>query len=104
MGRCPASDDFFCSPSRLLLVGCTATDPAPDPSPTGGDGPDVAATTLAAGLAKKDLTAVEFVGATGAEVDKLFQPLVTGMGPHRPEVTVGPRDSARPVRHGQPVL
>ena len=56
----------------------------------------MAATTLAAGLAKKDLTAVEFVGATGAEVDKLFQPLVTGIGPNRPEVTV-----AHVTRQGQ---
>ena len=55
----------------LLLVGCTAirTD-SPIPAPT--DDPERAAAELAAGLAKKDLTAVEFVGAAGTEVNALL--------------------------------
>ena len=73
----------------LLLVGCTASDRPPDPAPTDGDGPELAAAKLAAGLGKKDLSAVEFVGATGIEVNQLFQPLVAGMGPQLPQVTVG---------------
>ena len=32
---------------------------------------------------------MEFVGATGAEVNALLDPLVSGMGPLRPAVTVG---------------
>ena len=59
--------------------------PTPDPGPP--TAPDRAAAELAAGLAKKDLTAVEFVGAAGAEVDELYQPLVAGMGPLQPAVT-----------------
>jgi hypothetical protein len=70
-----------------LVVGCTANPPTPDPGPK--DSPERAAAELAAGLVKKDLTAVEFVGATGAEVNALLEPLVSGMGPLRPAVTVG---------------
>lgn len=69
-----------------LLAGCTAGNPLPDPGP--GDTPDRAAAELATGLTKKDLTAVEFVGATGAEVNELYRPLVAGMGARQPKVTV----------------
>jgi hypothetical protein len=69
------------------LAGCTASRPGPDPSPV--DTPDRAAAELAAGLTKKDLSAVEFVGATGAEVNALYQPLIAGMGARQPDVTVG---------------
>ena len=31
---------------------------------------------------------MEFVGATGAEVNALYQPLIAGMGPRQPQVTV----------------
>ena len=71
----------------LLVVGCSANPPTPDPGPK--DSPERAAAELAAGLAKKDLNAVEFVGATGAEVNALLEPLVSGMGPLRPAVSVG---------------
>jgi len=71
----------------LVVVGCTANPPTPDPGPK--DSPERAAAELAAGLAQKDLTAVEFVGATGAEVNALLGPLVSGMGPLQPAVSVG---------------
>ena len=69
----------------VLLTACTPGNPLPD-GPT--DSPDRAAAELAAGLTKKDLSAVEFVGATGAEVNQLYQPLVAGMGARQPKVTV----------------
>ena len=34
---------------------------------------------------------MEFVGATGTEVNELFQPLVAGMGARQPRVTVSSR-------------
>ena len=70
----------------IVLAGCTTPEPVPDPSPA--DIPERAAAELAAGLTKKDLSAVEFVGATGAEVNALYQPLIAGMGPRQPQVTV----------------
>jgi Penicillin binding protein transpeptidase domain/Penicillin-binding Protein dimerisation domain/NTF2-like N-terminal transpeptidase domain len=73
-------------PAILVLAGCTTSGPRPDPGPA--DTPERAAAELAAGLSKKDLAAVEFVGATGAEVNALYQPLVKGMGPRKPDVTV----------------
>ena len=72
----------------LLVSGCTGG-VLPTPS---GDDPERAATELAAGLAKKDLTAVEFVAASGAAVDGSFQTLVRGMGPLAPAVSVGKVD------------
>ena len=75
-----------CLVSLTLLAACSTGIPTPDPRPT--DIPDRAATELATGLTSKDLTAVEFVGATGTEVSELYQPLVTGMGAREPQVTV----------------
>ena len=72
----------------LLVAGCTGNGSTPDPGPN-ADTPERAAAELATGLAKKDLKAVEFTGASGADVDALFQPLVAGMGPLQPEVSVG---------------
>ena len=72
--------------TTVTLAGCGVSPPTPDPSPS--DNPERAAAELAAGLAKKDLSAVEFVGATGAEVNALYQPLITGMGARQPEVSV----------------
>jgi transpeptidase family protein/penicillin-binding protein/MecA-like transpeptidase family protein len=76
----------LCLVSLALLAACSTGNPLPDPGPT--DTPDRAAAELATGLTKKDLSAVEFVGATGAEVDQLYQPLVAGMGARQPKVTV----------------
>jgi hypothetical protein len=70
-----------------MLAGCTTSRPGPDPNPA--DTPERAAAELAAGLTKKDLSAVEFVGATGTEVNAVYQPLVAGMGARQPEVSVG---------------
>ena len=66
--------------------GCTANGltPAPDL-----EAATRAAQALATALAAKNLTPVPFTGATGAEVNELFQPLVRGMGPVRPTVSVG---------------
>ena len=75
-----------CLVSLTVLAACSTGIPTPDPRPT--DTPDRAATELATGLTNKDLTAVEFVGATGTEVNELYQPLVTGMGAREPQVTV----------------
>ena len=75
-----------CLVSLTLLAACSTGIPTPDPRPT--DIPDRAANELATGLTSKDLTAVEFVGATGTEVNELYQPLVTGMGAREPQVTV----------------
>ena len=69
----------------LLLTGCTATSPTPDPD---ADGAAAAAAALAAGLAAKDVTPVAFAGAAGSQVDAQLEPLVAGMGPLAPAVTV----------------
>jgi cell division protein FtsI/penicillin-binding protein 2 len=50
--------------------------------------PDRAAAALAVGLSGKDLSPVPFVGNSGTAVNDLFQPLVAGMGPLKPNVTV----------------
>lgn len=71
----------------LLLAGCTSSDPDPVPPPN-TDSPQRAATELAAALTDKNLKPVEFTGATGDTVDALFQPLIAGMGPVKPAVTV----------------
>ena len=79
-----------CLLSLAVLTACSTGIPTPDPSHT--DTPDRAAAELAAGLTKKDLSAVEFVGATGTEVNELYQPLVTGMGARQPRVIVSSVD------------
>lgn len=70
----------------LVTAGCSSgLTPSPPPDT------DVArqvATQLAEALEKKDLTSVTFTGATGAQTDALFQPLVRGMGPVSPQVDV----------------
>lgn len=71
-----------------LLAACTTSAPDPGPSRT-TDTAARAAADLSAGLAKKNLSALEFVGSSGAQVDRLFQPLVSGMGALSPTVTVG---------------
>ena len=67
----------------VLVTACSGGLPTPN-----GDDPERAAAELAAGLSKKDLKAVEFVAAAGADVDASFQTLVRGMGPLTPEVSV----------------
>jgi cell division protein FtsI/penicillin-binding protein 2 len=92
-GACPAA--WTTTPRRLavvaavvlLLGGCTAKGAPPTPD-RGGDHPGRAAAELAAGLAAKDVTKVEFAGAVSADVNDQFAPLVAGMGPVKPTVTV----------------
>ena len=69
------------------MTGCGISFPKPNPDPN-GDGPDRAAAALAAGLSAKDLSPLPFVGSTGKAVNDVFQPLVAGMGPLKPSVTV----------------
>jgi cell division protein FtsI/penicillin-binding protein 2 len=70
----------------LVTAGCSST-PTPSPPPD-TDGARQVAVQLADALEKKDLTPVSFAGATGAQTDALFQPLVRGMGPVSPQVDV----------------
>jgi cell division protein FtsI/penicillin-binding protein 2 len=74
--------------ASLLVSGCT-NGGLPTPN---GDTPERAATELAAGLTKKDLTPVEFVAASGTDVNASFQTLVRGMGPVTPAVSVNEVD------------
>ncbi len=76
---------LFALAAAVLLTGCTAADPLPDRS---GDAAERAAAELAAGLAARDVSGVEFADATGAEVNAAFAALVAGLGPQRPAVTV----------------
>ena len=69
----------------LVTAGCSS---GLTPSPPDTDGARLAATQLADALEKKDLTPVAFAGASGAQTDALFQPLVRGMGPVSPQVDV----------------
>lgn len=73
--------------SVLVATGCTSqgSSPAPD-----RDVAQQAAAALAAALTQKDVTPVAFTGATGAEVNDLFAPLVRGMGPLTPQVSAQP--------------
>ncbi len=85
--RCRRVLGVFILSLAWLLAACTSS-PDPDPAPS-TDTAERAMADLAAALAKKDLSPLEFVGATGAEVNDLFQPVVRGMGPISPKVTVG---------------
>ena len=70
----------------VVVTGCTHG-PTPSPPPELDAARPVAA-QLAAAIQKKDLSPVTFAGATGAQTDALFQPLVRGMGPLTPQVDV----------------
>ena len=72
--------------AAVLLAGCSWDGTLPTPDPT--DDPNRAAAELAAGLAKRDLTMVEFSGAAGSAVNAEFQPLVSGMARLKPSVNV----------------
>jgi cell division protein FtsI/penicillin-binding protein 2 len=87
--RAAGSGRFACLPLILLmaLTGCGISFPNPLRDQN-VDGPDRAAAALAAGLGAKDLSPVPFIGSSGTAVNELFQPLVAGMGPLKPSVTV----------------
>ena len=70
----------------LLLAGCTSQSGLPGHI----DSPEAAAHQLADGIAKMDLSPVPFAGATGAQINQQLSPLVSGMGPRKPAVAVGP--------------
>ena len=72
-----------CPGGRRMRDTASQAESAPD-----GNTADQAAAALAAGLSAKDLSPLPFVGATGAAVNDLFKPLVAGMGPLKPGVTV----------------
>ena len=72
-----------------LLGACTAKGGSPGPTTEPGT-PDQVAAALAAGLAKRDVSAVPFVGATGAETNDRLAAVVSGMGSLEPTVTLGP--------------
>ncbi len=71
----------------LALAGCGISLPRPNPD-RDNDTPDRVTAALAAGLSAKDLSPVPFVGTSGALVNDRFQPLVAGMEPVKPSVTV----------------
>ena len=71
----------------LAVAGCGILAPQPNPEPD-RNAAQQAAAALAAGLSAKDLSPVPFLDASGAAVNDLFQPLVSGMGPVKPNVTV----------------
>ena len=70
----------------LVTAGCSGS-PTPSPPPDTDDARQVA-TQLADALEKKDLTRSRSPGATGAQTNALFQPLVRGMGDVDPVVDV----------------
>jgi len=95
VSRVPPSDSLL-TPARLGLVllavvlsvaGCGILPLKPNPGPDGNTA-EQAAAALAAGLSAKDLSPLLFVGATGAAVNDQFKPVVAGMGPLKPGVTV----------------
>ena len=71
----------------LAVAGCGILPPQPNPGPD-RNAAQQAATALAAGLSAKDLSSLPFLNASGAAVNDLFQPLVSGMGPVKPNVAV----------------
>ena len=71
----------------LAVAGCGISLPRPNPD-RNGDTLDRAAAALAAGFSAKNLSPVPFVGSSSTAVNDQFQPLVAGMGPLKPSVTV----------------
>ena len=73
----------------VLLGACTAKGGSPGPTADPGT-PDQVAAALAAGLSQRDVSAVPFVGSTGAETNGRLAAVVNGMGSLKPVVTLGP--------------
>ncbi len=72
-------------------AGCTRGGTVPTPS-LENDTAARAAAELAAGLAKKDVSSLEFTGANSAIVNEELSELIAGMGPLSPSVQVGQVD------------
>jgi cell division protein FtsI/penicillin-binding protein 2 len=71
----------------LAVAGCGIFPSKPTPQ-SDRSSADQAAAALAAGLSAKDLSQLQFLGASGTAVNDQFQPLIAGMGPVKPSVTV----------------
>jgi hypothetical protein len=82
----------LCCAVALVLPGCTGKGSSPAPSGS-ADTPQRAATELAAGLTKKDVTKVEFAGAAASDVNDRLTALLAGLGPVTSTVSVGGVDS-----------
>lgn len=78
----------LCCAAALVLPGCTGQGGSPAPSGS-ADTPQRAATELATGLTKKDVTRVEFAGAAASDVNDRLTALLAGLGPVTPTVSVG---------------
>jgi cell division protein FtsI/penicillin-binding protein 2 len=72
-----------------LIAGCTAGRTPPGPTPD-QDSALRAATELAAGLAARDVSKVEFAGADSAAVNEQLAALTAGLGSLKPTIQVGP--------------
>jgi cell division protein FtsI/penicillin-binding protein 2 len=71
----------------LAVAGCGIL-PSKSTPQSDRNSADQAAAALAAGLTAKDLTQLQFLGASGMAVNDQFQPLIAGMGSAKPSVTV----------------
>ena len=71
----------------LAVAGCGIL-PSKQTPQSDSNSADQAATALAAGLTAKDLSQLPFLGTSGTAVNDQFQPLIAGMGPVKPSVTV----------------
>ena len=71
----------------LAVAGCGILPLKPNSEPDGNTA-ERAAAALAAGLSAKDLSPLPFIGSAGPAVNDLFKPLIAGMGPLKPNVTV----------------
>jgi cell division protein FtsI/penicillin-binding protein 2 len=75
----------------LMLPGCTSGGDSPVP-PGSDESADQAAAELAAAIVAKDVSGLEFVGATPAEASEQLATLLKGMGPLKPAVEVAAVD------------
>lgn len=75
----------------LVLSGCTGNDDPPVPKPT-ADTPSRAAAALAAGIAGKDVSRLQFAGTPAATAQAQLQAALAGMGSRKPAVTVASVD------------
>ena len=72
----------------LAVAGCGIL-PSKTTPQSDRNSADQAAVVLAAGLSATDLSQLQFLGASGTEINDKFQPLIAGMGSAKPNVTVG---------------
>jgi Penicillin binding protein transpeptidase domain/Penicillin-binding Protein dimerisation domain/NTF2-like N-terminal transpeptidase domain len=75
----------------LVLAGCTQGGGEPNPGPS-ADSANRAAAELAAGLAARDVSKVEFAGADSAQVNADLNRALAGLGGLKPAVQVGEVD------------